>query len=465
MATDPRGLSGVVFNEMPLRDFSRDVAIGRQMKSQKEAAQAKALQDEYNEYSLENYKFGDITMPKHKKIFLTQIKPALREQSMKVVSLPKGSKERTMEEMRYDRMKEAALLFPAYSRRTDKDIEKNHVVVTSNIDNIGPESLESFNAQSAYHNKMIGSEGVYFDEEGNLIIDGQDWTSVMTVNRMLPPQKEPEIAIDRLLKRPEVDVQNFGRALDDGSIFFSPQKVSDFFEIEKMRGSDEYLDYLSDAIKNETGQTVSKEEAVMLAENKPSYIEEAEKLFEKDIKARFKDRPARKKDDSGKESDYDKLLNRVRPVSEEHKPFNDPSNETTFIVRSGIVVPDNVDVTLLDGTPARVQSVYDEVGGGTDTLYANVTYKDKDGDIVSERIKLGKEGVAQIETDLKLPRDKTLADLVNDVKPKNAPRLGENKQQETQEIEEFNINGEMYTKDELIGAGWTEEQLKELKGE
>jgi hypothetical protein len=97
---------------------------------------------------------------------------------------------------------------------------------------------------------------------------------------------------------------------------------------------------------------------------------------------------------------------------------------------------------------------------GKGGLHADVRVVRKSGtDLIKNDVKLDENDQEQIASTLGIPKDKSLKDFIEAV---NEGGSSEGSVKNNDKPNTYNIDGETYTKEELIEAGWTEEQINQL---
>lgn len=98
-------------------------------------------------------------------------------------------------------------------------------------------------------------------------------------------------------------------------------------------------------------------------------------------------------------------------------------------------------------------------------IYANVRGLKKDGTFLNARgVKLDKAQVGNLEGDMKLPQSANMKDVLTEAGAIVGNMQGaEEESVDSEQEETFTIEGQSYTKQQLLDGGWTEQQIEQLK--
>lgn len=442
MATDPRGLSGAVFQPTPLRDFIGDLQRQQQLTGQAMDRAAKMQESFFDEYGVEVPK--DIPAPYLESY--TNAANEYREESKKAFAMPDGAeKQKALRKLRTK--KDQLLLGSQMAKERYATGEGYRRYLEQNGDKLSPEKYAEI--QTKAQNFLTPQEQFKFYDDGALLFGDKTSAERFSENVIYGKPQGPKLMpFERIVKRQSFDTQNLGVPRDDGSYVFSDNKAGAFFDIEQRRGSSEYQDYLAEAVKIETGQDVSAEEAIALANDNPTYNDRARQLFIEDARLDFKTGGARATNEGGGNNSK---KSKVRPFDSSHKPFTgvDQAGRELAGVRRGFAAPDNInlDVSVSDlGLESDMENeflqseVVNVIEGGDGALYADVIYTDPQRKTrIKKTILLDKDSENRISLELGLKEGERLQDLMPDVSgtrsmPQEEPQETEGKKKTAADI-------------------------------
>ena len=174
---DPRGLSGAVFQPTQLRDFTKDLLVSNQYKAKKEAAAQKQDEDYYSQF-----KTGDIKNQSHRDFYQSRILQPLKEQQIQVAELrmsKPNSPEYKAAKSRLENMSRAAISLPAGLNALDATAASNKNAFDNAYEKgwVTEDAAANVDAYGRFVDGIDANyEGSYFDEKGNLIVEGQYYT-------------------------------------------------------------------------------------------------------------------------------------------------------------------------------------------------------------------------------------------------------------------------------------------------
>lgn len=288
-------------------------------------------------------------------------------------------------------------------------------------------------------NFITPQEQFKWGEDGALMFGDKTVAERTSENTIWGVPQGPKLgAWERINKRDGFSEQTLGTPQSDGSYVFSKPRASKFFGIERRRGTPEYQDYVVEAIRQDTGQNVSREEAMDMLNDSPEYDSMAESIFLDEAEVNFQYKGGRADSQGG--GNFEEVKSSVRTFKKDHTPFNDPENKSRNITLvRGFYPPDNIKtfVTYEDGSVSEgdVVAIFESADG---EIYADVISKkqgkDEQGDrfvTKQQSVPLSSQEKARIEQQMGIPSDKGLEDLFPE---KTTPQRGEQEPEEEVEL-------------------------------
>jgi len=403
---DPRGLSGAVFQQTPVRDFTKDLLLKEQL-----GAEEAKLNQESNEAFLDEY---DVDMP-------TEIPSTYQPSYLKLLDQYKNEAG-IMGQLRVSDPSEYRKRLPAFKNF------KNGLIFSANASKEKFAFAEADARMANKHRGKFGEEGFLeiaeyakdaFNptsefsrgEDGIVMFGNEPASEGLRAKRFYLPKEEP-LTVMEMVKKRGVDPQDWAKNLDDGSSVLDNSVVNEFFGVEVGRNSPVYKQSLREAIKIKTQQDVSDEEAAIMLENRPEYLQEAKAAFLKDAGFAFKKRGPRA-DSEGAEFNFGNSgsVSKLKgtPVSDYSSPTLPASNVGVITFKPRDI---NID-TIIDretktgekiNTPeiSSIKSMTNIDG----EIYVEISYLEAAGESNTAKIKsvkLNNTQKAQIEEQLGIP--------------------------------------------------------------
>jgi len=435
---DPRGLSGAVFQQTPVRDFIGDLQRQQQLTGQAISQANKAKDDFFKQY-------GDVKVDGVPAPYLPSYMQAVdsyRQDARRVFAETDPIKRREGEMMLDVKRNQLRI-----GREMAKDRYKTGAAYKGYLDEHGNKLAEDDKAIKfqTTQNFLTPQEQFNWGEDGALYF-GDKTAAERTSENVLwgVPEDAPLTAWERINKRDGFNEQTLGVPQSDGSFVLSKPKASRFFAIERRRGSDEYKDYLIEAVRQDTGQTVSADEAMDMLQTNPEYDAMAEELFLEEAEVNFLPKGARA---DGRDRGGIKPLNETKG---RYYQLGANSEEMPNAFGVGFSPSDNIkvsaelDVDVLDedGNPKKNEAGKIE----TTTKLFKLDVSDiveKDGQLYmrafdrasTEFIPIGNREKAQLEEQLNV---ESLEDWYQFKKTKNKPSE-QPIEQEQEKVEETDV--------------------------
>lgn len=261
--------------------------------------------------------------------------------------------------------------------------------------------------------------------------------------------------------------------------YFSEAKAIKAFNALMKSGTPASQDIIKGGIKGYLSEELGVNPSAITPQMVDSYVEDEEALqwlqdvYVDNASARYKSSvtPSREPSGGGSGSGYISKIN-ARPVDERE---NQDLQREGF---RGITVPsdkyklpisaDNfeyeedgkmVGLDPNEEVKTYVDRIWIDDEGGIQVDARAV--RSKGSDLISKNIFIDENEKQQLASELGLPKDVSLFDYVNEVYGSKRGK-GSSKTNQKKESTTYSINGESYSKEELMNAGWTEEQLNQL---
>ena len=296
---DPRGLSGAVYQQTPVRDFTKDLLLRKQLGAEQAAKQQSSTEDFLAENNVAMSKdlpaqyvpayLDALDRYKVQAEEMAMLRSSNKSEYQKRLPAFKNTKNGLISLVSAAKMKQAVgeANFSALNKNRDKYTDENIKEIEANVN-------ETFNFNGEFTT----------GEDGSIMVGNQTASEALASQRFNAPEEEAIDPIDGILNREEVDVQNWGIQNADGSYSFSSTKAVKFFNEEIRNQSDYYIDILKRIIKEDDGRTHTTERALELAAENPEYNQEASQYFSTAASNRFKEGGARAGDGNSSGGDY-----------------------------------------------------------------------------------------------------------------------------------------------------------------
>lgn len=414
---DPRGISTAVFEPTPMRDFTKDIALGRQMKAAAQEAENTAYDSYLEQYGVELPK--DVPYPYQDAV--NALLENYKNEASRVYSL-RGTPEYAKELAKLKNTQQgvrSAISGAKYKFATAEAAEK---FAQKYSDKLGEEGLmdvvsyadEGYNPTQSF--KIDETDGtVYWGDKPA----GEAFRGIT----FQPPVEAPKPPFDRMVSRDEVDVNNWGQYNQDGSYTFSPSKALRFFNIEKGRASNEYLDYVRDVVGR---KDLTNEEAIAVAESDPSISQDIEKMFLEEAQSRFKE-------GRGYKDEGDITFNSGNYNKSKGAFFSDAQGEGITFGGSPIKLSMVKNGSSLDFT------VTDIIDRGDGQYIARGYYIDEDDNRIRKEEPITRQIASQVESNLKIDNFFDWFEAKKALKSGQQPTEQPVKVEETEEIDYSNL--------------------------
>lgn len=407
---DPRGLSGAVFQPTQLRDFTKDLLVSNQYKAKKEAAAQKQDDDYYSQFNT-----GDIKNQSHRDFYQSRILQPLKQQQQVVAELrlsKPNSPEHRAAQSRLENMSKAAISLPAGLNALDATAAKNRTAFNDAYEKgyVTDEAADNVDAYGRFVDGIDARyEGSYFDEKGDLIVEGQYYTQALRPQEMT--FKEPYDLRSDITEY--YSVKRRDGIIDRGDIFK---------ELNRARGSKRQEKQFYNYLKEQKGYDEDRIQSAIKADSE-GLVEEFYEFAAGELMSE-KDETTKTEKEEGGASESWKTLGRVGDGTYGKALFL-PKDKIKFDLKEFVNDGTNAAELVTDATIISLQP--NENG---DNILAEISYLKEDGFKEFDFVPLTADQESIIAAGLGLPDNVSIRDFYQNRVGGSTPTKGSQKPQE-----------------------------------